>query len=306
MNDVLRRLDLNLLVTLDALLAEHHVTRAAQRLHLSQPAVSLQLARLRQVFGDPLLMPGPRGMRPTARAEELREPLRKSLEALRSAIAPSAPFDPARDGRTWRVMASDYGESTVVLPALAGLRVASPASRLAVLELNPRTLSRQAEQGGIDLAFHVATNAPPDLRRRSLFTERYVLAGRAGHPRLKRRPTLMQFCRLDHVIVSPDGGGFHGATDAALAERGMTRHVALSVPHFLFLEAVLTGTDLVALVPSRVVRDRAALRVIDPPLEVPGFELLMLWHERVHRDPAHRWLREHIARSVGSHEAPSP
>lgn len=306
MNDFLRRLDLNLLVTLDVLLTEHHVTRAAGRLHLSQPTVSVQLARLREVFGDPLLLPGPRGMRPTARADALREPLRQALETLRRAVAPSAAFDPARATRTWRVMASDYGASTVVLPALAGLRSAAPTTRLAVVELSPRTLARQAEQGGIDLAFHIATDAPPDLRRRSLFTERYVLAGRADHPRLRRRPTLAQFCRLDHAIVSPDGGGFHGAADTALAARGLTRHVALSVPHFLFLEAALAGTDLVALVPSRVVRDRAALRVIDPPLEVPGFELLMLWHERVHRDPAHRWLREHIARSVGSHEAPSP
>jgi DNA-binding transcriptional LysR family regulator len=306
MNDSLRRLDLNLLVTLDALLAEHHVTRAAERLHLSQPTVSVQLARLREVFGDPLLLPGPRGMRPTARADELREPLRQALETLRAAVAPSTPFDPARSTRTWRVMASDYGESTVVLPALAGLRAAAPATRLAIVELNPRTLARQAEQGGIDLAFHVATNAPPDLRRRSMFTERYVLAGRTDHPRLRRRPTLAQFCRLGHVIVSPDGGGFHGAADAALAERGMARHVALSVPHFLFLEAALAATDLVALVPSRLVRGRAALRVIDPPLEVPGFELLMLWHERVHRDPAHRWLREHVAKSIGAQDVPAP
>ena len=303
MNDFLRRLDLNLLVTLDALLTEHHVTRAAGRLHLSQPTVSVQLARLREVFGDPLLLPGPRGMRPTARADALREPLRQALETLRRAVAPSAAFDPARATRTWRVMASDYGASTVVLPALAGLRSAAPTTRLAVVELSPRTLARQAEQGGIDLAFHIATDAPPDLRRRSLFTERYVLAGRADHPRLRRRPTLAQFCRLDHAIVSPDGGGFHGAADTALAARGLTRHVALSVPHFLFLEAALAGTDLVALVPSRLVRDRAALRVIDPPLEVPGFELLMLWHERVHRDPAHRGLREHVATAVGANAA---
>src|SRR5246127_1552996 len=102
----LRRLDLNLLVTLDALLSEHNVTRAAERLNFSQPSVSVHLAKLREIFRDPLLLPGPRGMRPTARAEELRKPLRQALEALQQAVAPSSPFDPATADHTWRVAAS--------------------------------------------------------------------------------------------------------------------------------------------------------------------------------------------------------
>ena len=298
MDNSLRRLDLNLLVTLDALLIEHNVTRAAERLHLSQPTVSVQLARLREIFNDPLLLPGSRGMRPTVRADELREPLRQALKSLAQAVAPSAPFNPARASQIWRAAATDYSESTILLPALAGLRSAAPGTRLAILELSPSTLARQAEQGDIDLAFHIRDEAPPNLRRRSMFIERYVLAGRTGHPRLKRRPTLAQFCKLDHVIVSPIGGGFHGVTDRSLAELGMTRNVALSVPHFLFLESVLTSTDLVAMVPYRLVHGNRALQIVQPPLDVPGFEMLMLWHERVHRDPAHQWLREHIARSV--------
>lgn len=294
----LRNVDLNLLVTLEALLAEHNVTRAAERLHLSQPTVSLQLARLREIFGDPLLLPGPRGMRPTARADELREPLYRALESLAQAVAPSRSFDPAHARQTWRIAVSDYGACTIVLPALAGLRSSAPGARLATLGLNPHALARQAEQGDIDLAFHINGEAPEGLRRRAVFTERYVLAGRAEHPRLKRRPTLAQFCKLDHVIVSPVGGGFHGVTDAVLAELGMTRNVVLSVSHFLFLGEVLASTDLVAMVPSRLVRGNQALRIVAPPIEVPGFEMLMLWHERVHRDPAHRWLREHIAGSL--------
>ncbi|WP_420991467.1 LysR family transcriptional regulator [Cupriavidus sp. 30B13] len=294
----LRRLDLNLLLTLDVLLSEHNVTRAAQRLNFSQPSVSVHLAKLRDIFGDPLLLPGPRGMRPTARAEALREPLREALDALARAVAPASPFDPAEASHTWRVAASDYSESTVLLPVLAGLRAAAPGVRLAVLEIAPPRIARQAEQGEIDLAFHISDEAPAGLHRRALFTERYVLAGRAGHPRLKRRPTLAQFCELDHVIVSPDGGGFRGVTDEALAQAGLARRVVLSVPHFLFVMSALASTDLVAMLPERLVRGAGALRVVEPPVAVPGYELAMLWHERSHRDPAHQWLREYIAGAV--------
>jgi DNA-binding transcriptional LysR family regulator len=296
--DNLRRLDLNLLVTLDMLLSEHNVTRAAQRLHFSQPSVSVHLAKLREIFGDPLLLPGPRGMRPTARAEALREPLREALELLGRAVSPAGPFDPALAQQTWRVAATDYGESTILLPALAGLRTAAPGTRLAVLELAPPRIAQQSEQGQIDLAFHTSEGAPDGLRHRPLFQERYVLAGRAGHPRLKRRPTTTQFCALEHVIVSPDGGGFRGVTDATLAQAGLTRRVALSVPHFLFVISALGNTDLVAMLPERLVRGNDALRIVEPPVEVPGYEMSMLWHERSHRDPAHQWLREHIAAAV--------
>lgn len=294
----LRKLDLNLLVTLDVLLAEHNVTRAAERLNFSQPSISVHLAKLRDLFGDPLLLPGPRGMRPTARAEQLREPLRQALEALAHAVSPSSPFDPAVADHTWRLAATDYGESTVVLPALAGLRAAAPGTRLAVLDMVPSRIARQAEQGDIDMAFHTSEGSPPGMRRRLMFAERYVLAGRAAHPRLKRRPTQAQFCRLEHVIVSPDGGGFAGITDEVLAQAGLARRVVLSVPHFLFLMSVLASTDLVAMLPERLVRGNSLLRVVEPPLAVPGYEMAMLWHERAHRDPAHQWLRDLIANAV--------
>ncbi len=295
--DLLRRLDLNLLLTLDVLLAERNVTRAAERLHYSQPAVSVHLARLRELLGDPLLLPGPRGMRPTARAEALREPLRLALAALEQAVAPSAPFDPGAARDTWKIAATDYSESTVLLPVLATLRTLAPGTRLAVVALDPARIARQAEQGEIDLALHTTDGAPPGLRRRALFSERYVLAGRPGHPQLRRRPTLERFCALEHAIVSPDGGGFKGVTDEVLAQAGLTRRVALSVPHFLFLRAVLETTDLVAMLPERLLRG-STLRAVAPPVAVPGYEMSMLWHERVHRDPAHQWLREAIAAAM--------
>lgn len=300
MNDTerLRRLDLNLLLTLDVLLAENHVSRAAARLHLSQPSVSAQLARLREALGDPLLLPGPRGMRPTARALQLKAPLRLALESLAYAVAPAAAFDPAQATVSWRIAAADYGEAAIVQPLLMRLRAAAPNTRLAVRQVPLSRLAALAEQGEVDLAFHTADGAPPSLHRRTLFTEDYLLAGRADHPALRRRPTPAQFCRLEHLIVSPDGGGFEGPTDAALHAIGMARRVVLSVPHFIFARSVIAGSDLVGMLPSRVLAGVSGLRVLAPPVEVPGYEMAMLWHERVHRDPAHRWLREQVVAAL--------
>lgn len=293
-----RQIDLNLLVTLDVLLTELNVTRAARRLNLSQPSVSVQLARLREVFGDPLLLPGPRGMQPTARADALRAPLRRALEALEGAVSTGEAFDPASAENTWRIVATDYTESSVVLPALNRLRTAAPGTRLAILELNPSRILRQAEQGNVDLIFHQREGSPPALHQRLLFTERYVLAGRLNHPALKRRPTLAEFCKLEQVIVSPEGGGFSAITDEALAKSGLSRRVVLSVPHFLFMLDALANSDLVAILPERLVKNAAALQVVEPPLPLPGFDMLMLWHERLHRDPAHQWLRQQMVACV--------
>lgn len=288
-------MDLNLLLTLDALLSEHNVTRAAQRLNLSQPSVSVQLAKLRDIFNDPLLLPGPRGMLPTARADELRQPLREAIEILRLAVSPMNAFNPATSDKTWRVSASDYGESAVLLPALKTLRMAAPSSRLAIFETLPAQIGKKLEQGEIDLLFHTGEDMPAELRRRKLFDESYRLVCRVGHPTLKNNPDLSEFNQLEHVMISRDGGGFYGITDQVLHERGLKRKVVLSVPHFLFAVSVLASTDLVAMLPSRLIGHHPALQTFEPPLEVPGFEMAMLWHERCHRDPAHRWLRDFFA-----------
>ena len=294
----LRRLDLNLLLTLDALLEEQNVTRTAERLHFSQPSISVHLAKLREIFDDPLLMPGPRGMQPTARAEALREPLRQALATLEQAIAPASPFDPQRDTHTWRVAASDYSESAILLPLMAELRRQAPATRMAIVEHTPQRLAQQAVQEGVDLVFHTGDEGAQGLRQQVLFTEKYVLAGRANHPRLRQPLTPEAFCELEQVIVSPTGGGFQGITDEILAGRGLARRVVLSVPHFLFMKAVLESSDLVAMLPARLAMTNPALIVLPPPVELPGFEMSMFWPERVHRDPAHRWLRAFIKAGI--------
>jgi DNA-binding transcriptional LysR family regulator len=167
-----------------------------------------------------------------------------------------------------------------------------------VLQLQPTLVARQLESGELDLCLHTMDDAPPGLRSRFLLRERYVLVGRAGHPQLKRRPSLARFCALEHAVVSPEGGGFVGVTDRVLAAAGASRKVVLSVPHFLSLMAVIASTDLVAMLPSRLVSDRSDLTVAAAPIDVPGYDMAMVWHERSHRDPAHRWLRERLLESV--------
>lgn len=294
----LARLDLNLLVTLEALLAERNVTRAARRLRLSQPAVSVQLGKLRRVLGDPLLVPGPRGMAPTSLATSIEVPLREALRALVDVISPARAFQPSVAELTWRVAASDYGARAIVQPLLAGLRREAPRSRLAVLNVAPPQLSARTESGEIDLALASQEFAPSTLRQRPLFTERYLLVGREGHPALRRTPTPSRFAELEFGIVSPNGHGFRTAADDALEAEGLSRRVVLSVPHFLFLVSALTTSDIVALLPSRIALGVPGLRAVEPPIQVPGFRMTMLWHERVHRDPAHVWLREQVVQSV--------
>ncbi|AZF27304.1 LysR family transcriptional regulator [Pseudomonas sp. R2-60-08W] len=304
MHNTLRRLDLNLLVTLDALLSEQNVTRAARLLNLAQSTVSLQLGRLRELLDDPLLLPGPRGMSPTERARELRGPLRDALVALEGALSPGGTFEPALSDQTWKVAASDYAATALVWPSLALLRRLAPNTRLALLNKHPVSLANDLESGQLDLALHTRDDAPPKLRQRSLVHERYVLAGRRGHPALATKLSLKAFCGLEHAVMSPNGGGFVGSTDQALAAKGLERRVVLSVSNFNSLVSALVHSDLVAVVPERLVRDEPALHVQAPPLAIPGFEMLMLWPERLHRDPAHRWLRDLIASTLQA--APDP
>ncbi|MEO0035090.1 MAG: hypothetical protein RLZZ501_1113 [Pseudomonadota bacterium] len=289
------RIDLNLLVALEALLAERNVTRAARRLHLSQPALSAQLARLRALFGDPLLLPTSRGMVPTRRALELEEPLRRALEGVRSVVAAGAAFDPAAARLTVSIAASDYSQVALLLPLLRVLAVEAPGITLAWRTLDAAALMAQMERGEIDLALMTPETAPERLRIRPLCHERYVAILRRDHPLAATGLDLDRYCALDHVMVSPQGGGFVGPADAALAAHGRHRRVALSAPGFLVVPEIVAASDLVALVPERIARLQAArLALFEPPVPVPGFTIAMVWHERGDAHPALRWLRHRL------------
>jgi DNA-binding transcriptional LysR family regulator len=295
------RLDLNLLVTLEALLAEQNVTKAAARLHLSQPAVSAQLSRLRDVFDDPLLIPVQRGMTPTAKAVDLLEPLRQALDQVRAAVATHTNFDPAKARLTVAIAGTDYLHAAVVKPLAVALRTRAPGMRVALRNLDLPQLEAQMARGEVDLALMTPETAPPSLRARHLFDERYVLIGRRDHPRLQTRITVKEFARLEHVIVSLQGGNFVTPVDDALAALGHHRNVVLSAASFLFVPDIVSQSDFVALVPERLVRDRAAeLTVMDCPFPVEGFAVGMVWHERSHGHSGQRWVRETIASLVNT------
>lgn len=291
-----RRVDLNLLVALDALLMERNVTRAAKRLHLSQPALSARLRRLRALFHDPLLVPAQRGMIPTQRALELREPLREALENVHAVVAERAPFVPAQADLVINIAGSDYVQCALLRPLMAALKRKAPHMRCAWRQLNAPALHDQMERAEIDLAIMTINTAPPQLRSRALFSERYVFIARRGHPRVRRSVDLDTFASLEHVVVSPRGGGFSGPTDGALQAHHRSRHVALSVASFLIVPEIVAQSDLVAVVPERLVRGRGdGLLVREPPVSVPGFTMGLVWHERTTAHPAHRWFRDTLA-----------
>jgi DNA-binding transcriptional LysR family regulator len=292
MQSDIRNIDLNLLRALDALLDERNVTKAARKLALTQPAVSGMLTRLRESFGDPLFVRTQRGIVPTERALELAVPLKQVLSDIESIFRPPA-FDPASADMTLTLAATDYALQVVIVPFMERLRERAPGVRIAVVPVRNPLLQTQFERGELDLALITPDTTPPDLHARRLFDEHYVCVLREGHPDAHGGAlSLDRFCALDHALVSYDGGAFSGVTDQALARLGRTRRVALSVTSFLVLPRILQRSDLIAVVPRRLVQPGDGLVIVDAPVDVDGFTKTMAWHERTHHSPAHRWMRD--------------
>ena len=287
----IRTLDLNLLRTLDALLDERSVTRAADRLFLTQPAVSGMLNRLRESFGDPLFVRAQRGIVPTLRAEQLAAPVKRLLGEIELMLQPQD-FDPANADMTVKVASTDYALRAVVVPFFSALRAKAPGIRVSVQTVDNQALHGQLDRGDIDLALVTPDTTWPGLHSAPLFDERYVCVIRADHPdALQKRLSLERFCALDHVLVSPDGGGFYGVTDDALTAIGRSRRVVLSVTSFLILREILLQSDLIAVVPRRLAVHQDGLTLLEPPLGIQGFSKTLAWHERTHHEPGHRWVR---------------
>ncbi len=289
MND-LRRVDLNLLVILDALLSEQHVTRAAERLHLSQPAVSHALGRLRDLLGDPLLVRQGGGLVATARALELAAPLADALVQVQSLLAPNR-FDPASARRTFRLAMSDYGAALLLPGLVRALREQAPGIDLAITHASREGMQEGVLSGEIDLAAGVFPDLPAELRSTPLFEEHYAcLVDRDSLP-AGGGLDLPTYLARPHVLLEMRGSGTPEIERALTAIRER-RHVAISLPHWGIAPQLIQGTDLILTVSSQGLLniDSRRLLVVPPPFHIPSFGFVLAWHKRRAGDGALQWL----------------
>jgi DNA-binding transcriptional LysR family regulator len=302
MRDVhLEGLDLNLLVALRALLAERHVTRAAERIGLSQPAMSHALKRLRDLLGDPLLVRTSSGMLPTARAQAMAAPLERALEDIGRVLASPAPFEPRLSKQKFRIATNDYIELVLLPRLLARIWSEGPGIDIRIVNLASRA-SEDVATGRIDLGIGVIgqfgePTPPQGIRSQRILSDRFVCIVREEHPLSKKRLSLDDFVALPHALVAPRGES-GSVVDTALARVGKKRRVAVEVPHFLVAPHVVRETDVMLTLAERVAKELGpllGLRQLQPPIELPGFTMSMVWHERQHVEPAHVWLRSMIA-----------
>lgn len=291
----IRSVDFTLLVAFDALFEERSVSRAAERLLLTQPTVSGMLNRLRHLFADPLFVRTQRGMVPTPRADALAAPVKALLDDAKALIAPPV-FDPSTAEMTCSIAVNDYMQYALVIPFIAVLRQQAPGIRIAILPPIIAGVAGRLMRGEVDLVVTIPEFSDPVLPTRLLYHERYVGIVRRQHELRSTRPTLAEFCRYDHLLVSPTGGSFAGPTDEALRGLGASRNVAVSLPSFHVLLDVVRTMDFIAMVPERLLHGRRRdFRVFEPPLAIPGFDVIACWHDRLGRSPAHRWMRDLLA-----------
>lgn len=293
----LQTLDLNLLKAFSVLMEERNVSKAAEHLVITQPAMSGVLARLRDSFDDPLFVRVQRGVVPTNRALELAPQVKKVLNEVEQLLQPPQ-FDPTKAELTVRIACTDYAMRAVIVPFLRLLKIQAPKIKVAVLAINESIVQNQLEQRQIDFALVTPDFQAPDIHAQNLYDERYICAVRHNHPIAQQTElTLEQFCQLEQALISYHGCSFSGVTDKALQAMGLQRNVSLSVQNFIILPELLEQSDLLAVVPERLITHLDNLKRFKPPLKIQGFTKTLIWHERTHKDPAYRWIRELIEKA---------
>lgn len=298
----LSRVDLNLLVLFEAVLEERHVGRAAARMNLTPSAISHGLGRLRRLLNDPLFLRTPKGVVPTARAVELAVPISEILARVRQVVAVAAPFDAATSGRAFTIGAPDAVSGVVLPPLQAVLREAAPGIDIRVRQLLPVSTARtfgsawqpalaEIEARKIDIAIVPIDEVPSRFVEETLYVEDFVVATRAGHP-FARSPDLVRFCEAQHLLVSLTGDA-HGFVDDRLAERGLARRVALTVPNFMMAIALLAGTDLIAALPRRLMAmhaERLGLTSTEAPFPLRSDPIRAVASKAAMMDAGVAWL----------------
>jgi DNA-binding transcriptional LysR family regulator len=298
----LSRVDLNLLVVLDAIVTEGGVSRAATRLNLTQPAVSHALARLRELFDDPLFVREGRNLVPTSLTKRLIEPLRQSLLALGTLIDKGENFDPARSETSFTMSMRDPMEVLILPRMMKRLAGEAPGIDLRTVQVRRRALEAGLADGTLDAAFDVALPLSERIHRQRVAADRFVVAARKGHPRVRPGFTLATYLAEKHVMVTSRRRG-PGAEDIELGQHGKRRHVSLRCRNYLAALRVVAESDLVLTMTERylplLAAGSAEVRALAMPLRMPTLDLFLYWHDRVHHDPANRWLRLQLVEALG-------
>lgn len=293
--DELRRIDLNLLLALHALLTEKHVTRAALRLHKSQPAVSHSLAQLREHFNDPLLVRKGGKLELTARGNALLQPLSEALGNLNTLLG-APQFDPLKERRRFRLSLSDYAARLVLPDLMRYVRVHAPGFDFAISQASRDAMMVQLADGELDLALGIFPEVPQDIEVQTLFEEDFIcLADRSTVPG-KGGLTMEQWLERPHVMLAlrPDA---QDEIERTLAAMGQKRRITVALPHWSAAVELLPGTDLVLTIARRAVgplRSFRALRQFAPPFQLPKMAYQQAWHTRKSTDPALSWLRQAV------------
>jgi DNA-binding transcriptional LysR family regulator len=286
--------DLNLLIVFDAVMQERSVTRAGSRIGLSQPAMSHALNRLRYMLKDELFVRAPEGMMPTPRAEELAQPLRNALSEMQLALEP-ATFDPAASDRGFVLAVNNYAAVVLASPLVAAVSAAAPAVRLDLRPSGTLDIVDRLDRGDLDLAIGSMDSPGERFAAAPLLEDPFVVVMRRDHPAGRRKLSAAGFAALPHLEISSSGEDT-GFIDGWLAESGLVRRVALRAP-YLSAAPILVQSDMVASLSRRIAQEfvrNHPLQIREPPYDAPQVRTIMLWHRRLNRQPAHRWLREII------------
>jgi DNA-binding transcriptional LysR family regulator len=289
----LKDIDLNLLVVFNQLLVERRVSKVADNLGLSQPAVSNALARLRKLTDDTLFLRTTRGMEPTPYAQQLAEPVAYALGILHSAVNQKTSFDPPTAKRSFTIGMTDIGEIYFLPSLMEELARTAPGVTISTVRNTAVNLRDEMEAGRIHLAIGLLPQLKAGFLQRRLFRQRYVCMFRKGHRLDKRRLSLAEFSSADHVVVVSEGTG-HGKVDELLERSGVARNVRLTVPHFVAVGHILHSSDMVATVPERLAQALVGpfeLAYVAHPATLPEIAINMFWHAKFHKDPANEWLR---------------
>ncbi len=295
----LQAINLNLLTALDALLAEGNVTRAAARTGVTQSAMSHSLRQLREVLDDALFVRGPGGLVPTPRAIALKEPVRRGLLELSRALS-GEQFDPMIARRVFTASCGDFFSVLLLPPMLSILRQSAP---LIDIVIRPSEGGRDIlllEAGELDASVVVSVPDRSSLRKLHLFRESFVCIARRDHPSIGEELTLNKFVQLPHALISPRGSG-PSYVDEALSHKGLERRIALRVPYFMAAPLIISQSDMILTVPKRIAEQFSKdlpLRIWEPPLPLPSFDVQLVWHERDDADASHIWLRNTMKRAA--------